>query len=407
MKLTVRYSFISKAYSIICIIALILYMLIDMSGQEHGSTPIPGAGVLICIITLTCYLSAVKLLVIPDLKLYSPNITIWCYLAFLTWAFYVTLTNDIPGNALDKIAFTIKQAIPLCALLIPFNFIMNYGYRKSMKWIFACAAVLFALNYFYIMMQIFLSGEAPHMLISYYVLYTLPLILLTGGKKMRIFFIIFTALILSTSSKRAGVISMTGGLLAYWLVDNLFMGKFKLSSLLGGVFLAAILAGGFFYIASSDETTILERFENIQEDGGSERDVLWIDVINKISNSDLPDLVAGHGYNTVARDSYYGRSAHNDFLEVTYDYGLIGLTLYIIAFLALIKDTILHIIRKTRYAPMLAFTMTVYFFLSMVSHIIIYPWANLLFMMLAILNARCNLEENELTENKVCNPLQE
>lgn len=405
MKFTIRYSFISKVYSIICIIALLLYMLIDMSGQEPDSTPIPGAGMFICAITLGCYMSALKLAIIPDLKLYSPSSTIWCYLIFLTWAFYVTLTNDIPGNALDKIVFTVKQAIPFCSLLIPFNFIMNYGYNKRIKWIFSCAAILFAINYFIIMMQIFLSGEAPHMLISYYVLFTLPLIFLTGGKSMRIFFIIFTALILSTSSKRAGVISMTGGLLAYWLVDNIFIGKLKLSSLLGGIILATILVSGFFYIASSDEITTLERFETIQEDGGSERDILWIDVINKISESDFLDFMVGHGYNTVSRDSYYGRSAHNDFLEVTYDYGLIGLILYVIAFLALIKDTFIHIVKKTEYAPLMAFTITVYIILSMVSHIIIYPWANLLFMMLSILNARCNLEEN--ANNKVCNPLQE
>lgn len=407
MKVTLRYSFMSKAYSLICIIAMMLYMLVDMSGQEHGSTPIPGAGVIICIVALACCVSVVKLFIVPGLKLYSPNTTTWCYLAFLVWAFYVTLTNDIPGNALDKIVFTVKQVIPFCALLIPFNYIMNYGYSNRIKWIFACAAVLFALNYFYVMMQIYLSGEAPHMLISYYVLYTLPLILLTGGRKMRIFFIIFTALVLSTSSKRAGVISMTGGLMAYWLVDNLFMGKLKLTSLFGGVFLAAVLAGGFFYIASSEETTILERFENIQEDGGSERDVLWEDVINKIGSSDIPELIAGHGYNTVSRDSNYGRSAHNDFLEVTYDYGVIGLVLYLIAFFAFAKDTIVHIIRKTKYAPMMAFTMAIYFFLSMVSHIIIYPWANLLFMMMAILDAKYYLETKRLTEHSTCSPPQE
>ena len=65
--------------------------------------------------------------------------------------------------------------------------------------------------------------------------------------------------------------------------------------------------------------------------------------------------------------------AHSDFLEVLYDYGLVGLFLYVLLLLSFIRKAIK--LRQARCKSFAAFTaaILIYIILSSISHLIIYP----------------------------------
>lgn len=102
--------------------------------------------------------------------------------------------------------------------------------------------------------------------------------------------------------------------------------------------------------------------------------------------------MVGNGYNAVLRDSRLQLSAHNDLLEVTYDYGLIGTMLYIAAFLSITFYTVKMILSRSRYAPSMVMSYTIFFIQSMVSHIIIYYWASLFMLTWGYIIARNQIE---------------
>ena len=101
-----------------------------------------------------------------------------------------------------------------------------------------------------------------------------------------------------------------------------------------------------------------------------------------ISKQSTGMFLLGNGYGTVLRNSQLQLSAHNDFLEVTYDYGFVGLLLYLAAFISLSIYIIKMILERSRFAPPFVLLLVIYLILSMISHIIIYYWSNL--VMLAI-----------------------
>ena len=80
----------------------------------------------------------------------------------------------------------------------------------------------------------------------------------------------------------------------------------------------------------------------------------------------------GHGYNAVLVDSPIHLSAHNDFLEILYDYGLVGLSLYLVFVLSFLKVSLRAFRKNADIAPVLCFQFSNFFILSNISHVFIY-----------------------------------
>ena len=74
----------------------------------------------------------------------------------------------------------------------------------------------------------------------------------------------------------------------------------------------------------------------------------------------------------VRRDSPLELSAHNDFLEVLYDYGLIIFILYLALWYYVIKRLVYHIRINSIYSLPYFCSFAIFLLLSMVSHLILY-----------------------------------
>ena len=92
-----------------------------------------------------------------------------------------------------------------------------------------------------------------------------------------------------------------------------------------------------------------------------------------IDESPIWNWFAGHGWNTVIEDSPLMRSAHNDPLEIMYDFGVFVLLLYLFLHAQIIRRCIVMTRQHSRYAPAMACSYGIFLANSLVSHIFLYP----------------------------------
>ena len=272
---------------------------------------------------------------------------------------------------------------PMQDLLIVLMFIFAYTLSSKSKELLdffstgIIVAMLITAFFYYKNWTYANEVDEAHLGTSYYVLFLLPTLLFTPRKWLRYVGLFITGLVLFSSFKRGGLIAFVLGIIAYLFVKEVLVER-KFTRLL--VFLIALIALFIIliFVDNAMGNIISERILNIQEDGGSGRDQVWATTWNMIKASDSQQLLFGHGYLAVLRDSPLKLSAHNDFLEVLYNYGIVAFVPYVLLHIRLIQQVFASIRAKHGYAPILAFTYTIFLILSMISIIILYPLMTLI-----------------------------
>lgn len=80
---------------------------------------------------------------------------------------------------------------------------------------------------------------------------------------------------------------------------------------------------------------LLNRLSMVFDDGGSGRDVLFLRTWNLYLETDLINQIFGNGFLSVSHNissmyNIFYSSAHNDILEILYDYGALGLLVFVL-----------------------------------------------------------------------------
>ncbi|MGN0318529.1 MAG: O-antigen ligase family protein [Lachnospira sp.] len=208
---------------------------------------------------------------------------------------------------------------------------------------------------------------------AYWILFLAPIVLYSSEKWTMYVGIILVFISIFTTFKRGGILALGLGLCAYLLVKEVLIGK-KISKLMYFCLSLALIVVAFVVLDNMFDNILLERFLNIKNDGGSNRDQVWATTWQMIQQSDFEHLLFGHGYNTVVTDSPLGLSAHNDFLECIYDFGLFGSLFYWMLHISFIKQIFRNIRLRNTEAAIMAFAYTFFLVLSLISHVLIYPW---------------------------------
>lgn len=208
----------------------------------------------------------------------------------------------------------------------------------------------------------------------YFILMLLPLLQLTESRKAQSLLLVLITVCVMYSMKRTAIIATVMCILIYvyysWLKNNRDIMKRALIVLVVG-------AAAYGLYSAMAGSYLVSRFESIQEDKGSNRLDIYSVVWDKIVVSSDSEILFGHGFNAVMRNNASGekQSAHNDFLEVLYDYGLFGLTLYLSIIVSVVRLA-LRVKRERRFSDLfLPMAMSVFILLivSMFSHLAIYP----------------------------------
>jgi len=269
--------------------------------------------------------------------------------------------------------------------------------------IFLIMFFLLLLMYLRIVLYALSNLLIAHMVTSYYVLYALPIVLLHKSWRWKIICIVLAFIAVFSSMKRGGAVALVLGLMVYFFVYMQNKSKNVVKTFIVTVLVLSVILGLAFFLGGNvsdagNEKNLLERIQDVNQDGGSNRDHVYAVTWRLITSQDLGSLIVGNGYNAVLRDSPIHFSAHNDFMEITYDYGLIGLACYIIFTLSFLHLSVKAFKTKHYIAPSLCFQFSNFILLSNVSHIFIYMFLPLVLLTYGIGLGQMRGEQETLTE---------
>lgn len=329
-----------------------------------------------------------------------PSKTILFFNVYMLWVLLVTTINPAGVEGVSSyINSLFWSALPILILNSTYYFVLHKGDSKWLKMTFLVITALFLLTYysFYDVDNILMN---VHLGSSYYSLYMLPLVLIYPSKIGKTCWTIIISLAVFSSVKRGGVLALALAMLAYIITNQLVSKQGKFTKIIIGFCILTAFIAIFAYIGTMGDNNIFERFESIQEDNGSGRTDVWTEAWRLINNQGIFTYFVGNGFNTVVHNSRYVLSAHNDYLEAWFDFGLIGMLLYIISLCLLFKDIFECLKTKKEYAPAMSVLGALIIVLTMISHIAIYYWFNVIVLCIAYFEGRYNREKRQLTEKE-------
>ena len=259
------------------------------------------------------------------------------------------------------------------------DFLVKFGF-----WFFLAFAAITA---YFIPRSILTSGYFSSLNTAYYVLLSYPLAILNKNNIKKIFCTVIMVVIVLFSMKRGGILSMFVGYILYFLFSK-NMGRYKFFYKL---FLVAIFVGALFFVVPQinemSNGTLERRLEFTQVHGDEEgRASMYPEVLGASMNSSFLNIIFGHGHDAVVRDNILdGLSAHNDYLEFLYDFGIIGLILLLSFHIKLISMTIRSHRFNMGFLPMIL-TLSCIIILSSVSIVYAYQYFLLVIPFLCIMS---------------------
>ena len=232
----------------------------------------------------------------------------------------------------------------------------------------------------------------------YFITCLFPIVFLDIKRFMKIIILVSSTACALLSGKRTALIVLVIAFALPYLCKLLMSdGKNKLKNIFSLVALSVLIILLYDYLLDKFNITIFERFQNIAVDGGSGRFDIYHAVIEAFNNSGIINKVLGHGYNGVFNYGVTFTSAHNDFLEVLYDNGFIGLTLYL-CFIGGVISTAIKLLKnrmETSFAVLSA--LMVLICMSITSHLVIYP-TYFIYIVIIIMIGQSELIERNVHE---------
>ena len=322
------------------------------------------------------------------------------YAIYFIWMTTITVLFDTDHNIMGLTTISLS--------ILVFTFLLSSSYFRARyseldSWfyltvIFLMLCICVQYKNIYSIAN-FLDTDKSHIAVSYTPLFILPILLLSPSRIIRYTSILLTTIIIISAVKRGGILALGACLMVYVFVKQYVSGTSKLRQITIILAVVAAMGGVVYYIMENTDNNIIERIQNISDDGGSGRDILWVDTYNNIHNRDVGYQLAGNGYRSALKVSVLQLPAHNDFLEIWHDFGLIGIVLYGIALFSLGLYTLRLMKRKSKYAPHMAMALTYYFIFSMTSIVVFYFWMALVMFSVGIVAGLADRElENDPNE---------
>lgn len=211
----------------------------------------------------------------------------------------------------------------------------------------------------------------------FYPLLILPWILVQRKVFLRNILILVLLFAVILSAKRSAMLIVFLTLIPYLYYGFIKNKKIPLRTrVLSPICLLILFMLIFMKINDSFDGYIWQRFESIEEDKGSGRLDIYANVYDMQKASTIEGWIFGHGHQGVLRN-YNGPwgefSAHNDFQEVLYDYGIIVFFLYLYLYLGLFKRLCFLYRTKSIFFISYCGSFLLFVIMSAMSHLILYP----------------------------------
>ncbi len=367
--------FFTKFYIVIVCLFLLFYAYLNILqiNQKQGTDMVfYKISIVLVLVSVYSYLSLrlVRLFFLDSIL--SKIFGFW-YIALLLEGVLIDTGLGFSINLTNSIIMLIPISIYFYFYLV-FNKVDILHFYLKIAVLFTIALAFIYYKEYNIMNMLVIKKHAS-LLIAYYPLLMLPTALLLNNKYLRLFIVLLIAVIVFSSMKRGGLIALSLSLITYYFIEYIIIrgNRFMIIRLVYVVLVLLIFSLVFYYFDRYNNGFFLHRLETINTDQGSGRLPLYRKVFILIENSSFFEILFGHGENAVFRYNHK-LSAHNDFLEVLFDYGIIVFIGYVFLHFQLIKNSIRFIKQKSHFAAPFSVSYILFIVLSLISHVIIYPY---------------------------------
>lgn len=322
------------------------------------------------VIVLVCIVKLVIDFFVTNGKVYpviACMLFVFVYVSFISWVF-------------DLLSFRYLIVDNLAWILVFCVFYM-YGYRQQFNDRGLQRVLIFGTICFYITCTPNLlrhisntDGRGGAISSLYFGLSFLEAILTVCTRKVRALFVLITGMMILFSTKRAGFVVFALGMLFYLFIDAVieekaderFQKYCRILLILTFAVIIGLAAIEIFNIG------ILDRFASISEDGGSGRDGIWEMILDRYRASNQIHKIFGYGFHAVPElvhpDGRY-IFAHNGFIEVLFDFGMVGLTGMIAGIAWLFYLTVCMIRERMHEAGIMGFILVHIMMFTMTSYL--------------------------------------
>lgn len=293
-------------------------------------------------------------------------------LIFLIFSLYAFIISGLRIQNLSYVEIYEVIIIPyaVCTLILFYYFSKNSDFENGYGSIVVVYYILAFLSVWAMIRSrsgMITKGDGANV---YYVLGLAPIVLAkTQRRKIIPIIVLFVTIVLS--GKRTGLIAAVVMIIVYYLIQA--ANRKSVSQTLTVIFSMAFVAIVLYLIMQrlddQFDLNIIERLEKLNTDGGSGRDIRWLYAIGIIGESSLLELIFGNRISFLNITG--GLHVHNDFIEVLFDYGIIGLVMYTFFYFYLIKEAISMVKYKYRYSGEFVASIIISLFLALFSFYVI------------------------------------
>ncbi len=244
------------------------------------------------------------------------------YLGVFCFACYVILIYFLKNSAYD-----LTEILNLVSWWIVPILFYHYGLPDNKK-IFGAIIFMFVAVYFVLYLMFVINSDVfiwnnPELVNSiYYMTAIIPMLLFVENRFFRISIIVMVVSAIVLSQKSTAIIIITASLLCYLL--NMESNTNNHLKRIGIIICFFVLS---FPLLSVVEqlfgVNIIDALMANLNDGGNGRADIWEKVINHFNQGEFTEKLFGFGFDTSSR--LFGLSTHNDFMEVMFDFGVVGL----------------------------------------------------------------------------------
>ena len=203
----------------------------------------------------------------------------------------------------------------------------------------------------------------------FWCLCSVPFLFLVSRQWIQIGLLMLAIIIVILTAKRSAAICMVL-ITSFYIVYMIKTTRTSLRTyifIVFGVLIAYFLISRYFY---GSYLGVIERMSRIKGSQGSGRIPIYNQVINVLKTNDLIDWILGRGYGSIRITKH--TNAHNDALQMLFEYGVVGLILYIVLLWKVFKRT--RFLRRTKssyYFGYLA-SLVIVVVLGLVSNLVVY-----------------------------------
>lgn len=208
-------------------------------------------------------------------------------------------------------------------------------------------------------------GEFLYQTVPYMLLW-LTSALFLFKKGLRTLIICLFVIVILLSTKRGPLVTMGLGFL---------FSLFSLKRVNPKYFILALLTMfvGYYFVSVYLESYFLEWTERWTEsdDVSNGREIIWLLLLEEIGSQDLVTTVLGNGYEASHKLTYnhlWGAiGAHNDFIDILYNFGILGFVIFTLLFIAYVKSVFIAIRNKHQHANMMIYLLILFLAGSIIS----------------------------------------